>query len=295
MDRFAHLRTFTQVVSSRSFSAAARKLDVSPAAVGKQIASLEKWLGARLFDRTTRHLRLTETGQDFHERSKRILEELEEARYAACAGQREPRGQLKISAPVSFGVLRLGRALARFLAANPRVSIDMHLDDRKVNLVADGFDCAIRIGAVQETNVIARPIGSSPFVLCAAPSYLKRRGVPQSPAELRDHHCLRYTLGPLQWRFIDASGMEERIAVSGPLQANNGLLLCTAVVEGFGVTYAPHFIVAEALESGQLVRLLPRHETVSTPIHVVYPAGRHIPTKVRRFAEFMTKQLHGAS
>jgi DNA-binding transcriptional LysR family regulator len=285
----AVLSTFALVVELRSFSAAARRLDVSPAAVGKQIAHLEKWLGARLFDRTTRRLRLTEAGRQFHERSTRILQEMADAQRAAAASQIEPRGLLTISAPVSFAALHLGRALARFMAAHEQLSVDMQLDDRKLNLIEAGFDCALRIGPVRETNVIARRIGSSPFILCAAPSYVRAHSTLQHPRQLLEHDCLLYTLGPAQWRFTSTAGEEESIQVSGRLRTNNGLVLAAAAIEGYGVTYAPAFVVGGALRTKQLIQLLSNYATVSSPIHIVYPAGRHVPMKVRRFAEFMKK------
>lgn len=290
MDRFANLATFTQVVSTGSFSAAARKLDVSPAAVGKQIAMLEAWLGARLFDRTTRRLRLTDAGQEFHQRCTRILDEINDARREASATQAEPRGQLRVSAPASFAAMYLGGAVAKFAAAHPQVSVDLQLYDGKVDLIEGGFDCAIRIGKVTEANVIARRIGTNNFMLCAAPSYLQRRGEPQTPQQLRDHDCLHYTLGPAQWTFTSPAGKEETVNIAGRLKANNGLALAAAAIEGHGVTYAPAFLVADAVRAKQLTRLLPKYQMASAPIRIVYPAGRHAPAKVRRFAEFLAAQ-----
>jgi DNA-binding transcriptional LysR family regulator len=291
MDRLTNLTTFAQVVATGSFSAAARKLDISPAAVGKQIALLEQWLGTRLFHRTTRHVRLTEVGREFHERTLRILAEMDDAWRVANAAQTEARGVLRISVPVSFAMLHLGRAIARFLAANPQVDIELDLNDGKVHLLKDGYDCAIRIGHLSESDGIARKIGTNRFVLCAAPSYLMRRGEPRTPADLLNHECLNYSLGPAAWHFTSQAGRDASVEVSGSLKANNGLILCAAAIEGYGITYAPSFLVAEALQSGQLKRLLSRYKTASTPIHVVYPAGRHVPTKVRKFAEFMMGQL----
>jgi DNA-binding transcriptional LysR family regulator len=288
---FSNLTTFAQVVATGSFSAAARKLDLSPAAVGKQIASLEQWLGARLFDRTTRHVRLTEVGREFHERALRTLAEMDDAKRVASAAQTEARGLLRISVPVSFAALHLGRAIARFVAANAHVKVDLDLDDGKVHLLKDGYDCAIRIGDVRQGDVIARRIGTNRFVLCAAPSYLNRRGEPRTPADLLEHECLRYSLGPIAWRFTSPNGQDASVKVSGRLAANNGLILCAAAIEGYGITYAPSFLVENALHAGQLKRLLPHYATVSTPIHILYPAGRHVPAKVRKLAEFMIAQL----
>ncbi|HEY0680754.1 MAG TPA: LysR family transcriptional regulator [Steroidobacter sp.] len=291
MDRFASFATFVQVADTGSFSAAARKLNLSPAAVGKQIATLEKWLGARLFDRTTRHLRRTDAGNDFYGRCTRILAELEGAQRAASAAQAEPRGILRVSAPVSFSALYLGPALSKFLMAHAHVSVDLQLDDSRLQLVENGFDCAVRVGEVTETNVIARRVGSSNFVLCAAPAYLKRRGEPKRPQQLLDHDCLRYTLGMSRWQFTSPEGKDESVDVSGRLRSNNGMVLAAAAVDGFGITYAPEFVVASALQSNQLVRLLTRYETASLPIYVVHAPGRHVPTKVRKFIDFVARRV----
>jgi DNA-binding transcriptional LysR family regulator len=291
MDRFASFATFVQVADTGSFSAAARKLNLSPAAVGKQIATLEKWLGARLFDRTTRHLRRTDAGNDFYGRCTRILAELEGAQRAASAAQVEPRGILRVSAPVSFSALYLGPALSKFLMAHAHVSVDLQLDDSRLQLVENGFDCAVRVGEVTETNVIARRVGSSNFVLCAAPAYLKRRGEPKRPQQLLDHDCLRYTLGMSRWQFTSPEGKDESVDVSGRLRSNNGMVLAAAAVDGFGITYAPEFVVASALQSNKLVRLLTRYETASLPIYVVHAPGRHVPTKVRKFIDFVARRV----
>lgn len=295
MDRFASFTTFVQVADTGSFSAAARKLNISPAAVGKQIAALEKWLGVRLFDRTTRHLRRTDAGSDFYDRCSRILEELEGAQRAASAAQAEPRGTLRVSAPVSFAALYLGPALSKFLTAHAHVSVDLQLDDAKVPLIENGFDCAVRIGEVTETNVIARRVGSSNFVLCAAPAYLKRRGEPKRPQQLLDHDCLRYTLGMSRWQFISPDGKDESITINGRLKSNNGMVLAAAAVDGFGLTYTPEFVVASALKENKLVRLLTRYQMASVPIHVVHAPGRHIPTKVRKFIDFVARRLNEVS
>lgn len=292
MDRFASFATFVQVADTGSFSAAARKLNITPAAVGKQIAALEKWLGVRLFDRTTRHLRRTDAGNDFYGRCSRILEEIEGAQRAASAAQAEPRGTLRVSAPVSFAALYLGPALSKFLMAHAHVSVDLQLDDARMALIENNFDCAVRVGPVTETNVIARRVGSSNFVLCAAPSYLKRRGEPKRPQQLLDHDCLRYTVGMPRWQFISPDGKDESIDITGRLKSNNGMVLAAAAVDGFGLTYAPEFVVASALKDKKLVRLLTHYTMASVPIHVIHAPGRHIPTKVRKFIDFVAQRLH---
>lgn len=286
MDHFNRMSTFVRVVADGSFSAAARKMRVSSAAVGKQIQLLEGWLGTRLFDRTTRHLRLTEAGAAFHERCIRILEDLEEAQRAAGALQAHPKGHLRISSPVSFSTLHLGGLLAGFLNAYPDISVDMELSDRTVNLLEEGFDLAIRIGTLPDSSLAARRIGRSRFVLCAAPGYLKRKGIPRRPADLARHDCVAYALGEQEWHFTSPSGKAESVAVNARLRANNGTMLNAAVNEGFGVLYVPGFIASRDLQAGRLVPLLPSYETKETGIYAVYPAGRHLPAKVRVFIDF---------
>ena len=256
------------------------------------MAALEKWLGARLFDRTTRRLRATEAGNDFYERAKRILGELEAAQRSASAAQSEPRGVLRVSAPVSFAALYLGRALSQFLKAHAHVSVDVQLNDARVSLLEENFDCAIRIGQVSEAHVVARRVGDARFALCAAPSYINEHGEPKRPHQLVDHACLRYTLGSERWRFAAPDGADESVEVTRRFKSNNGMVLAAAAVEGTGITYTPEFIVASALRSGQLVRLMPRYTTTSAPIYVIYPtAGRHVPMKIRKFIEFIAQAL----
>ncbi|WP_151637932.1 LysR family transcriptional regulator [Noviherbaspirillum aerium] len=289
MDHFNRMSTFARVVADGSFSAAARKLQVSSAAVGKQIQLLENWLGTRLFDRTTRQLRLTEAGMAFHERCTRILEDLEEAQRAAGALQAQPTGRLRINSPVSFSTLHLGGLLADFLKAYPDISVDMELNDRMVNLVEEGFDLAVRIGNLPDSSLAARRIGKSRFVLCASPAYLKLRGTPRRPGDLAGHDCVEYALGMSEWQFTSRSGKRESISVSTRLRANNGAMLSAAVSGGFGVTYVPSFIVSRDLEAGRLVPLLPSYKTMETGIYIVYPAGRHVPAKVRVFIDFAAR------
>jgi DNA-binding transcriptional LysR family regulator len=292
MESLSSLATFVCVVDAGSFSAAARKLNVSPAAVGKQIATLEKWLGARLFDRTTRRLRATEAGTDFYERARRILGEIEAAQQFASAAQSEPRGVLRVSAPVSFAALYLGRALSQFLKAHAHVSVDVQLDDARVSLLEGNFDCAIRIGQVTESHVVARRVGEARFALCAAPSYISEHGEPKRPQQLVDHACLRYTLGSERWRFTAPDGTHESVEFTSRFKSNNGMVLAAAAVEGMGITYTPEFIVASALRSRQLVRLMPRYTTTSAPIYVIFPAaGRYVPMKIRKFIEFVAQAL----
>ncbi|WP_338867928.1 LysR family transcriptional regulator [Myxococcus stipitatus] len=192
MDRFTQMAVFAKVVSSGSFSAAARHFQLTPAAVSKQIQVLEEWAGARLLERTTRRLSLTEAGASFHKRCARILEEVEEARSETSALHVSPRGQLRVSAPLTFGIQHLSPILSDYLAAYPEVTVDVSLNDRRVDLLEEGFDVAVRIGQLEDSSLISRRLTRNRFVVCASPAYLKRHGTPGRASELSQHSCVIY-------------------------------------------------------------------------------------------------------
>src|SRR5262245_58298006 len=206
MDRMASMAVFTKVVGAGSFSAAARELKLSQASVTKQIKELENWLGARLLNRTTRRLSLTEIGAGFYERSARILEAIEEARNAAGVLQTAPRGRLRINAPVSFGLLHLAPAVTQFLELYPDVSVEMLVNDRVVDLLEGGFDVGVRIGRLRDSSLIARRLAPIRLAICAAPDYLARHGVPKTPDDLASHNCLEYTYFESrgEWRLLNS-------------------------------------------------------------------------------------------
>ncbi|MES2936443.1 MAG: LysR family transcriptional regulator [Pseudomonadota bacterium] len=290
MDRLSSMNVFARVVATGGFSAAARELRLTPAAVSKQIAGLEAWLGVRLFARTTRRLRLTEAGTAFHARVVHIAEAVEEARAEAGALQQAPRGHLRISAPLSFGVLHLGRLFADFLQAHPNVSASIELTDRKVDLIEEGYDLAVRIGELPDSSLHARKLAQDSFVLCAAPAYLQAHEPPQVPADLSRHDCLVYDGAPADWLFEGPAGLEA-VRVEGRLHANNGLMLMAAAIAGHGIAYAPAFIAAPLLASGQLLPLMPRYRPRTTGIYAVFPGGRRVPAKVRALVDCLAAAL----
>ncbi|PTL82399.1 LysR family transcriptional regulator [Vitiosangium sp. GDMCC 1.1324] len=293
MDRFQSMAVFVRVVASGSLSKAGRELGMSPAGVSHHIRALEDWLGSRLLERTTRRLGLTEVGAGFHARCVRILEEVEEARSAAAALQVTPRGRLRVNAPITFGIRHLSPAISDYLVAYPEMAIDITLNDRKVDLIEEGFDVAIRIGTLADSSLVARRLAPSRSVLCAAPSYVKRFGAPSAPADLVHHQCLEYTYRatPGEWRFIGPGGDEESVSVSGRLTASNGELLRVAALRGLGITLAPTFIVGEDLAARRLVPLLPGHVPAEAAIYAVYPQGRHLSAKVRSFVDFLAERF----
>jgi DNA-binding transcriptional LysR family regulator len=291
----ASMAAFTKVVGAGSFSAAAREMQVSQALVTKQIQELENWLGARLLNRTTRRLSLTEVGTAFYERAARILEAVEEAKGAAGALQTVPRGRLRINAPISFGVLHLATAVTEFLQRFPDVSVELLMNDRLVDLLEGEFDVGVRIGRLRDSSLIARKIAPIRLAVCAAPDYLARRGVPKAPEDLAKHDCLEYTYFESrgEWRLLNPEGDEIVVPVSGRYLANNADVLRITAIAGGGIILCPTFIVGEDLRSGRLVRLLPDYPPPEQALHALYPPGRHLSAKVRSFVDFLVARFGG--
>src|SRR4029077_3364514 len=237
MDRMSSMAAFTKVVGAGSFSAAAREMQVSQALVTKQIQELEDWLGARLLNRTTRRLNLTEVGSGFYERCMRILDAVEEARSAAGALQTLPRGRLQINAPVSFGLLHLAPVVTEFLKLYPDVSVEMLVNDRVVDLLEGKFDVVVRIGRPRASSLVARRIAPIRLAVCAAPEYLARHGVPRTPDDLASQNCLEYTYFESrgEWRLLDSRGAEIVVPVSGRYLANNADVLRSTAIAGGGI------------------------------------------------------------
>jgi DNA-binding transcriptional LysR family regulator len=295
MDRMASMAAFTRVVGTGSFSAAAREMQVSQALVTKQIKELESWLGARLLNRTTRRLSLTEVGTTFYERCTRILEAVEEAKDAAGALQTTPRGRLRINAPVSFGLLHLAPAITEFLRLYPDVAVEMLVNDRLVDLLEGEFDVGVRIGRLQDSSLIARRIAPIRLAVCAAPDYLARHGAPQTPDDLAGHNCLEYTYFESRgaWHLLDRAGDEIVVPVSGRYLANNADVLRSTAVAGGGIILLPTFLVGDDLRAGRLVRLLPDYPPPEQALHALYPPGRHLSAKVRSFVDFLVARFGG--
>jgi len=257
------------------------------------VADLEAHLGARLLHRTTRRLSLTETGRAFHERAVQLLADLEEAEAAVTESALVPRGTLRLTCPITFGERHLAPAIAAFAARHPQLRFDVDLSDRVVDLVDEGCDLAVRIGSAGGATLIARRIGETQLVCCAAPSYVATAGAPATPGDLARHPCLAYTYlaEPDVWRFTDAAGTTHEVRVSGPLDANNGRFLAALAGTGMGVALEPDFIVGDDIRSGRLVALLPRYRPPASPIYAVYPSRRHLSAKVRLFVEFLAARF----
>lgn len=296
MDRFETLQTFVAVVEAGSFSVAAGRLGRAKSAVSRHVAELEAHLGAQLLNRTTRRLSLTEAGREFFERAQRILADLEEAELSVAAEQTALRGRLRLAAPLSFGVLHLAPALNAFLADHPELVLDLDLDDRRVNLVEEGFDLALRIGELADSTLVARPLAPIRMQLCASPAYLRRHGTPQTPQDLAFHAGLVYGNIPeaQQWRFIDDSDRTHSVKVPARLRANNGDVLLQAALDGLGICVSPTFLAGRALAAGELVPLLPGYGAPGTTAYAVYPSRRHQSQRVRMLIDYLAQRFGDA-
>ena len=289
MDKFESLRAFTQVVTSGGFAAAARKMGLSRSAVNKLVINLEDELGVQLLHRTTRRVSPTATGLAFYERCVSILADLEDAELAVTQLHQEPKGTLRVNAPMSFGTLHLGPVVADFISQYPDLRVQLTLEDRFVDPREEGFDITIRISALPESpNLIVHPIASANRVLCAAAAYLDRRGAPIHPNDLKAHSCLHYghLANKSQWTLWGPDG-EHTIAIQGVLCSNNGKVLKDAAVKGLGITLLPTFIVGENLKQGALQIVLPDYQPRELSLCVIYPVNRHLSTKIQLFTKFL--------
>jgi len=297
MSLFEEMTVFVRAVEAESFSGAARRLGLAKSVVSRRIGSLEDRLGTSLFHRTTRRLSLTETGHAYYERARNILAEVVEAEEVARRLQSELRGTLKIAAPMSFGLLHLSAAVAEFLVAHPQLEIELDLNDRRVDLVSEGHDLAIRVGNLADSSLIARRLAPCRHVVCASPAYLQARGEPRSPEELVSgpHDCLVYSNRPIseEWRFrVDGEWRNVREGTTR-LGANNGDVLRDAAIKGVGLVVLPTFIVSEALRRGELKAVLCDFELDDPAIYAIWPPNRALSAKVRAFVDFLGERFGG--
>jgi DNA-binding transcriptional LysR family regulator len=293
MDRFHAITAFAKVVETGSFARAADRLGVSVSSVSRQVAELEGHLDARLLNRTTRRLSLTESGRVFYEHCVQLLADLEEAEESAHAGTVKPRGTLRLTCATTFGVRHLAPAIVHFVERHPAMRFDVELSDRAVDLIEEGFDVAVRIGSIGSQNLVGRKVGEMRPVCCAAPAYLERRGEPRKPEDLAAHSCLTYeyaSLGNL-WPFRDRQGRERNVRVAGPVHTNSGSLLAAMAVAGMGIIVEPDFQVGPEVRAGRLTPILRGFELGPANIYVVYPSRRHLSAKVRAFADFLSERF----
>ncbi len=295
MNRLDELEAFVAVVEAGSFTLAAERLGSAKSAVSRRVSTLEARLGVELLRRTTRRLNLTETGQGFYERSARILADLDEAESAATQSHGELRGKLRIALPLSFGVRHMSEPIAEFRRHNPRVAFDLDLNDRRVDLIEEGADLALRIGRLSDSSLIARRLFDARTVIIASPGYLDTHGQPETPADLASHACIVYSNlpEPDRWTCRAADGQSITVTVDSVMSASSGDFICEQAVEGAGIAMQPTFIAGEAISRGDLVPLLTDYEWPVTPAYAVYPPTRHLSYRVRAFIDFLVEHFSG--
>ena len=290
------MTAFVRSVELGGFSTAARDLGLTPSAISKLVTRLEDRLGVRLLNRTTRRLALTPEGEAYFHRSQRILSDITEAENEVASFRTHPRGLLRVNVGTAFGMHQLAPALPDFLARHPEMQVELTVTDRVVDLIEEGADLGIRLGALVDSSLVARRICELERVVCAAPSYLKRHGTPRKPDDLLKHNCLSVDYAPnlRRWPFETARGV-ERIEVTGNVSANNADALLDLALLGVGVIRLSDAIVGEALANGKLVALLADvHHSEPLPLHAVYPQGRHRSPRVAAMVEFLVERFSGA-
>ncbi len=286
------MKVFAAVVDTGSFAAAAERLDMSRAMTSKYVAHLEERLGTRLLQRTTRKLTLTESGSAYYERCVQILADISQAEEGAARQSEAPRGTLRLTVPVSFGILHMGPMLSDYMKQYPEVKIDLLMVDRRVDLIEEGLDLAVRIGSLPESGLIAKKLASDRIAICGAPDYFKRHGVPQKPADLAHHNCLTYSYAANgdDWKLTGPDGTHS-VKVAGSLRATNGDMVKLAALGGVGVMRQPRFLVGEDLRAGRLVEVLREYQSGELGIYAVYPSRKHLSAKVRSFIDFLAAAL----
>lgn len=291
MNPYEDMRIFAQVMEAGSFTAAADRLGMSKQSVSRRLMQLEERLGVRLLNRSTRRLDATPLGQHYYQSALRLLGEVQQVEHDISGQAQALRGTLRLSAPLSFAMSHLGCLLTEFLQLHPQVEVEVDLSDRAVDLIGEGYDLALRIGALEDSSLIARRIASVERVYCASPAYLQARGVPLKPEDLAGHDCLPYGHSrQVQWQFRQG-GKAQAIQVTGRMRANNGELLRDAAIAGMGVTYLPTFIVGQALADGRLVNVLEEWTPPALQLSAVYPQHRQVARPVQGFVSFLRERL----
>lgn len=292
MDRLTSMSVFVSVVDTGSFTTASERLAISRASASKHISELETALGGRLLNRTTRQLSLTEAGQAYYERCKQILEDVGDAACVVSGLSSEPRGVLRINAPMSFGLNQFNGIINRFCQVYPDIAVDLSLNDRLIDVVDEGFDLVIRIARLEDSTLVARKLANCRRVIVASPAYLQEHGTPARPEDLNQHHCLHYSYFETgrEWLLKGPTGY-HRITTHGPLTINNGDAICRSTIEGMGIALLPTFIVSDALRSGKLKTILCDYKPPDVTAYAVYPSNRQLPNKVRSFIDFAIGEI----
>jgi len=292
MDKFSQMQMLVSVIEHGSFVKAADALSVSKAAVSRHLSQLEARLGVRLLHRTTRRLSLTEEGKVFYARCKSLLTEVDEAEAEISERGGEAVGLLRINAPLTFGILHLAELWGAFKAMHPRVSLDVTLADRVVDLVEEGYDLAVRIAQLPNSSLISRTLATTRLVLCASPQYLAHTGIPNHPDELAQHEILAYSYldSDDEWPFVGPDG-EVTVRVRPTMRTNNGDTCRVGALLHQGIVLQPTFLVGPDIEAGRLVEVLPQYRSVEMGIHAVYPTRKHVSPKVRLLIDFLVESF----
>ncbi|MTW10918.1 LysR family transcriptional regulator [Pseudoduganella eburnea] len=291
MDKLRSMEVFVAAVDSGSFTSAAERFGISAVMVGKHVRELEQRLGAALLTRTTRRQSLTEIGRQYAEQCRAILAQIDAAERGAESLRLAPRGVLKVSCAVSFGMEWLAPMIADYLEQYPEVSIDLNLNDRMIDMVEEGFDVAVRIGPLEDSSLVARPLGPYGVVICGSPDYLARRGVPRVPADLAQHECLEFSGWVPQARWRLKGEKDARNVPLSRLRANNSYALKQAALAGFGLVMQAEVILAQDIAAGRLVRVLDDYLPLPRPMHLLYPRSRQPTPKLTSFIDFMLSRF----
>jgi DNA-binding transcriptional LysR family regulator len=290
MDRIDAMQAFVAVADLRGFAPAARKLGLSPSGVTRLVAALEERLGARLLQRTTRSVTLTDIGTRYLERARRVLADLEEAEGSVQAERTQPSGRLVISAPIGFGRLHVSPVMSAYLKRYPEVSAELRLSDRMINLVEDGVDLAVRIGHLADSSLVARHVGEMRRIVVASKAYLKQRGEPKTPETIASHATIQFggSTAPPDWRFVE-NGREIRVACTPRFTTNSADAAIQYAEQDGGLTRVMAYQAAAALRAGRLQIVLAKFEQPALPIHIVYPTSRLLSAKVRTFIDLVVE------
>lgn len=294
MNRYEEIEAFVRTIEAGSFTQAAKQLGVTKSAISRRVSELETRLGAQLVLRTTRSLSLTEAGEALYQRSVRLLADWNEAEAATMSQNCALSGLIRMAAPLSFGVKYLGPAILDFQTDNPDVKFDVDFSDRQIDLIAEGIDMALRIGQLSDSGLIARKIAPIRMLAAAAPSYLDKKGRPESPQDLKTFEELRYSnLLRKSWTYTSANGSSGDIDIPVGMKANNGDFLCEAAIKGHGVVIQPSFIICDAIRDGRLEVILSDYSWADIAAYAVYPPTRHLSLRVRTWVDFLAERFKG--
>ena len=298
MNLFKVMRLFVLTVEKGSLTAAADEIGLTPTMVGNHLRALEEHVGMRLINRTTRQQHLTEFGVRYYERCKDILSLVEDSQNIALQAKAEPQGKLRISLPHAFGFERFMPVVGDYMARYPKVTLDVIYTDREVDLLDEGFEAVVRIGKVPDAYFVAKPLKPHSLVLCASPEYANRHGIPDTPDELEQHHCLTYLYSSghfddtsQEWHLKNSSGREYKVKPESRLKMNNGLALRQAAISGLGIALLPLILIDKDLKNGRLLSLMPEYQFPERPLHLLYLPERHGSPKLRSFVEFVLEHF----